>query len=765
MLNLLVVCVWFFSDFWASTEAVPLFLPQHLRFNSKLAVNQSTRHKWRNDLKARFLEDEPVTTLERQFENGRQQYCPEFCNCPKGAALTIENCQRDPGSQLDALLRRNLNVSGLVIINSFLSRVPRLVCEMTELRSIDFTNNTIRNLPWKCLKNLKYIQSIVLSKNMIAKLENGSFYGFPNLNSIRIDHNNISEIDVDVFIQLGRMQFDLIDLSDNYINSLDPWPLMFIHQRTEINLDNNHISKFTNRPQWHVNCTPGLIPIADLILSQNKIRHISDILNGWNITGEIPIMCLLGHEKSLSIDLSANPYVCDCIDYEVYKFLDQVKKGEVMGMFCDKPQDMYGQRIVSVPLDDFICHVQKDCPGECVCIDQPNEMNMSISCIGPGLDSIPEQLPVLPKHNYHYKLVFTSSNIIYLDHRAYFSRTRQAIFSHNNISNISVAALNALSSASAIYLDHNQIQYLPKNISSVHLSDDIDVRLESNAWVCDCNAIETRSWMVKNSKVITDRAGILCNTPSRLKGFNLLSISEDDMICGDPPNKELIGYLGAGGSALFICFIFIGVFFILRYKRVWLYRQFHWHPFDWDECDEENKEFDVFVSYSNDDEEYAGEFLIPSLERKGYKVAYHRVHFHGGKPITVSIEECIRKSKRTLAVFSRSFLQSEWCMWEFTVALEMDGNEGRHRLIAIKYEDVDIASLNLTLKAYFKRYTYIERDSHVFWDNLEYSLPVNRIGTPEERAFAADRNVHNPQMEDGLNGGEDDLEHPLLPAQ
>ena len=48
--------------------------------------------------------------------------------------------------------------------------------------------------------------------------------------------------------------------------------------------------------------------------------------------------------------------------------------------------------------------------------------------------------------------------------------------------------------------------------------------------------------------------------------------------------------------------------------------------------------------------------------------------------------------------------------------------------MAIKYEDVDLKLLDLTLQAYFKRYTYIEKESQVFWNNLEYSLPLNKMG-------------------------------------
>ena len=71
------------------------------------------------------------------------------------------------------------------------------------------------------------------------------------------------------------------------------------------------------------------------------------------------------------------------------------------------------------------------------------------------------------------------------------------------------------------------------------------------------------------------------------------------------------------------------------------------HPFEKDECEGENKEFDVFVSYSSDDPEWA-QHIIKDLMDAGYKVFDHERHFIIGEQIMDNKENAITKSKRTM---------------------------------------------------------------------------------------------------------------------
>ena len=60
--------------------------------------------------------------------------------------------------------------------------------------------------------------------------------------------------------------------------------------------------------------------------------------------------------------------------------------------------------------------------------------------------------------------------------------------------------------------------------------------------------------------------------------------------------------------------------------------------------------------------------------------------------------------------------------------------KGTNRLIIIEDTDLDVETLEVTPRSYFKRSTYIEKESADFWENLLYSLPIERMGVPHQRA-------------------------------
>ena len=72
-------------------------------------------------------------------------------------------------------------------------------------------------------------------------------------------------------------------------------------------------------------------------------------------------------------------------------------------------------------------------------------------------------------------------------------------------------------------------------------------------------------------------------------------------------------------------------------------------------------------------------------------------------------------------------------MWEFNVALDRDLEGRTRRLVIIKDTDLDVGRLDKTLQTYLHRVTYVERESEYFWDNLLYTLPINRLGNPRDQ--------------------------------
>ena len=173
------------------------------------------------------------------------------------------------------------------------------------------------------------------------------------------------------------------------------------------------------------------------------------------------------------------------------------------------------------------------------------------------------------------------------------------------------------------------------------------------------------------------------------------------------------------------------IVFIIWKRRIWFYAKFELHPFDRDECENEGKRFDVFVSYSTEDSDWVREMIRKLEDDWGYRVCFHELHFEGGASIAANCERAVHLSKRTLCLISRNFLASPWCRAEFDAARSFDVNYHKQRLIVVKCEDVNVNEIpeNASeIKYYLKNFTYIDKNSYLFDVKLKYVLPQTKQG-------------------------------------
>ena len=77
---------------------------------------------------------------------------------------------------------------------------------------------------------------------------------------------------------------------------------------------------------------------------------------------------------------------------------------------------------------------------------------------------------------------------------------------------------------------------------------------------------------------------------------------------------------------------------VTKKMRFQIYRRYDWHPYDQDECEGENNQFDAFIFYNNHDDEWSRQ-LLRDLEQMGYKLCCHEQDFEGGMPINANIEQ------------------------------------------------------------------------------------------------------------------------------
>ena len=341
--------------------------------------------------------------------------CPKACRCTGGfpaTSLTVD-CQRNVNisreqlrEQLDSLLSSNLtfgHLKSLRIINTPLTNVPRSMCRLTTLTQLNLDYNQLTRLPDNCLSNLADLTLFSASANHITELQNGVFDGLHKLQTLILSSNTISSIGERVFhCSLKLTKLTMVDLEKNRIQTLEPWPIYLglngqPGRKTLIILSFNNISAFSNTMGCNTCCDTNAVHVG-LHLRQNPIRHLSDMLRGWN-TSITQLSCLFPNQPGRTasfIDISTfhNFMECDCLDFDIYKLAFSPKySGRLYrSTYCNSPAALFRKRMAAVPLDQFVCELTEHCPPGCRCVHRPANATLHVYCSNTNLTALPLEL-------------------------------------------------------------------------------------------------------------------------------------------------------------------------------------------------------------------------------------------------------------------------------------------------------------------------------------------------------------------------------------
>jgi len=614
---------------------------------------------------------------------GTTPSCPSRCTC-KGlgwkpnSSITID-CHGHPdidrgqlSQQLDSLLSSNLSyghVMRLIIKGTPLTHVPRSICRLTTLQKLHLDYNRLTRLPDNCLSNLTALSSLSAPRNAITQLQDGLFDGLDKLAKLSLSYNQISSIGLRVF-NGSAMLTSLIEvnLHNNRIHTLEPWFYYVgingqLHHESVIKLGWNNISAFANKMGWKAKCGMKTVHVR-LMLNHNRLKHITDILLGWNI--DILTWFCLNPQHRQSLFLSRNNLIeCDCVDFSIYKLLaNALVKTDT---YCHMPANLVGKKVISVPLDQFICELKKHCPSGCRCVHRPANATLHVNCSNANLTALPLELPELPKSYTKYKLDFSNNRRLrYLERRPYFVHTSIMELSNCNIDSIDLELWSdlALANITQVFLDGNQLQSLPSSVAAVSLQK-TKFSLRKNPWKCSCDARWMSEWLKSVRSRLINPNDITCSSPSRLKNRNIMSVS-GEAFCADPASEAVKRTLLISLSSVFgVLAVLLSAGIIVYRLRVRLYSRWKFHPFDRDECLGEHLIYDVFLSCSSSDNLPHGNEIRQQLEQRGYRVCYPPRDFVAGEPIHDNIYSAVVRSKRTACFLTSQFLQRYALMHSF----------------------------------------------------------------------------------------------------
>lgn len=98
------------------------------------------------------------------------------------------------------------------------------------------------------------------------------------------------------------------------------------------------------------------------------------------------------------------------------------------------------------------------------------------------------------------------------------------------------------------------------------------------------------------------------------------------------------------------------------------------------------QDFDVFISYSDKDEEWVFSWLLPHLEKRGI-YAYTDRHFDVGVPTIVNIEEAVDRCPKALLILTPDWIESEWAHFESLLMQSEDPAGLRRRILPLMLKE------------------------------------------------------------------------------
>ena len=198
------------------------------------------------------------------------------------------------------------------------------------------------------------------------------------------------------------------------------------------------------------------------------------------------------------------------------------------------------------------------------------------------------------------------------------------------------------------------LESFPRQADTVNIS--ARLLIGDNPWRCSCDNSWMIGWLQSLSHKISDPGDIVCRSPSRIFGMAVLKSKEEDF-CVDPSKRALEITLSAVSSVAAVILLLVITGIVIYKLRIKFYKKWKFHPFDRDECDREDMDYDVFLCCSSLDDDPHGRRILREMERNGYRVCYHERDFLPGELITDNMGHGIEGSKRTVCLISNNFLQ------------------------------------------------------------------------------------------------------------
>lgn len=566
---------------------------------------------------------------------------------------------------------------------------------LTFLRKISMRSNLVTHIPDDAFSDNSELAEINLSENKIRWMGRNALKGLVTLNKLLLQGNQLLSLNGSIR-NLPKLRY--LDASFNAIQSLERAEFTNNGRLTFIKLMANNISNLRG-------AFIGAGEMVSLILRNNQV----EVLRRTDFPRRMPA------KPTLTLD--DNPLICDCRLAWLVRRDSEVRINNYPT--CEGPPWLRGKKLPGLTAMDMV-RWESECEPGCKCTcheDTFGELAISVNCSSAALGRPPE---VFPKGT--TRLDLTGNGLLQLDDGIVNGAPHLTVLSlKNNL----LSTLNASSVPETVHsldLRNNRLERFPhalvlvRNLTSLWLS--------GNPFICDCADYPFRQWIEAHGDTVRDVHDVKCaessNSLVSLKKF--VNLGQKELCPAAVP--KIIAYILPVLVLVAMCLAVSATY--LRYQRelkVWLYaRGCSLQCIKEDELDEE-KLFDVFLSFSSKDAGWVHAQLLPGVEALGFSVCTYERNFKGGFLLQDIIRDAVGCSRRTLLLLTQNFVESEWCRWEFRLAYQRALEDHINRLVIVLVDEVAPDTMDEDLRLYVRAANYLRWGEPNFWDKLLYSLP------------------------------------------
>ncbi|XP_078093456.1 uncharacterized protein LOC144509047 [Mustelus asterias] len=565
---------------------------------------------------------------------------------------------------------------------------------LEKLEHLSFKSNhisAIRSHAFHPLKNLQYLS---LALNEINFINSTAFVGLVNLQLLSLTNNAIAEIFHNALTHLTSLQ--ILKLRNNRIPVVYDFTYSSLSNLTILDLGGNHIQKIEKRG------FQGLKSLKKLYLDRNWLSQICPEM--FEDLESLQVLDLANNKLSFKVTHLQFPPFINLGNLRMLKL---------------QSQELFGLKMLPHNLFDGLQKLKA--------LDISNNKFIN-------LNTLPfHQLTSLEKLSMN-----DICNGFQTMHNLTFANL--ANLQYLSLENVGLESINKvlfqnLSNLTTLLLQSNMIRVIKeKDIPPLPNLNFLDLKF--NPIFCVCDNLWFQQWSISSRVQVVSFYQYLCVDHGVEK--TKLLVEFDSSVCND-------GFLVFCGTAPVIFAVMITVLIYQKGKwniyygyyllRAWI------HESKLQRSRTKGYKYDAFISYNSKDEAWVFDQLMHNLENKGppfHHLCFHHRDFEVGKPIVENIVDAIYKSRKTICIISRSYLQSEWCSMEMQVALYRLFDEHSDVLILVFLDEIPghmLSSYHQLRKLVMKK-TYInwptdENGQKLFWTKLRDALKKARRDSEE----------------------------------